>query len=83
MRILQNTAEAMAPDSRIIIDEYALPDEKAPLNLVTYDILMMTNVSGIERSLGHYRELFDKAGLELVDVWRTSVDSVLEVKLKQ
>ena len=73
----------MAPDSRVIIDEMPLPDEKAPLNLVTYDILMMANVCGIERSIGHYKELLDQAGLELVDVWRSSLDSVLEVKLKQ
>jgi hypothetical protein len=59
-----------------------LPEEKAPLNLVTYDVLMMINACGIERSIGHYREMLDKVGLELVDVWRSSLDSVLEVKLK-
>ena len=73
----------MVSDSRIIIDENPLPDEKAPLNLVTYDVLMMVNVCGIERSMGHYRELLDRAGLELVGVWRSNLDSVLEVKLKE
>ena len=73
----------MAPDSRIIIDEMALPDEKVPLNLVTYDLLMMVNLSGIERTIGHYKELFEKVGLELVGAWRSSLDSVLEVRLKQ
>jgi SAM-dependent methyltransferase len=83
LKILQNVAAALAPDSRVIIDEMPLPDEKAPLNLVTYDVLMMINVCGIERSLGHYGKLLDKAGLELVGVSRSSLDSVLEVKLKE
>jgi hypothetical protein len=80
--ILRNIKDAMAPDSRIIIDEMCLPDEKAPLHLVLYDLLMMIQVAGIERTIGHYRELLAGLGLELVGVWRSSVDCVLEVKLR-
>jgi hypothetical protein len=80
--ILRNLKDAMAPDSRIIIDEMCLPDEKAPLHLVQYDLLMMIQVAGIERTIGHYRELLGGVGLELVGVWRSRVDSCLEVKLR-
>ncbi|KPI40484.1 Demethylsterigmatocystin 6-O-methyltransferase [Cyphellophora attinorum] len=81
LSILRNVAAAMSPVSRIIIDEMPLPDEKASLSLVQYDLLMMINVNGIERTFGHYRELLSQAGLEIVDVWRTQLDTVLEVKL--
>ena len=81
-QILKNTAAAMNEDSRIIIDENPLPDEKAPIDLVAYDVLMMLNVSGIERTIGHYKDILDECGLQLVHAYPTKLDTVLEVKLK-
>ena len=80
--ILQHTAEAMDEHSTLIIDEMPLPDEKAPLEKVTYDILMMINVSGIERTIRHWKRLLDDSGLELKGVHESALDTALEVKLK-
>ena len=82
-QILSNTAAAMSEDSRIIIDEMPLPDEKAPLDLVSYDVLMMLNVSGIERTIEHWKELLDSCGLELIATYPSKLDTALEIKLKQ
>lgn len=81
-RILSNIAAAMDQESTIIVDEMPLPDEKAPLDLVTYDVLMMLNVSGIERTIGDWRDLLDSCGLELVEAYPSKLDTVLEIKLK-
>jgi len=73
----------MSENSLLLVDEQCLPDAHAPLNLVTYDVLMMLNVCGIERTIGHYRGLLDEIGLELVKVWTSSLDSVIETRLKK
>ena len=80
--ILQHTAEAMDGRSTLIIDEMPLPDEKAPMEKVSYDILMMINVGGIERTIGHWKRLLNECGLELKEVHESALDSALEVKLK-
>ena len=72
----------MDEHSTLIIDEMPLPDEKAPLEKVTYDILMMINVSGIERTIAHWKRLLDDSGLELKGVHESALDTALEVKLK-
>ena len=72
----------MDSGSRIIVDEMPLPDEKAPLDLVIYDMLMMLQVSGIERTIGHWKELLDDCGLKLVGIHPTKLDTVLEIQLK-
>ena len=81
--LLRNTVAAMNERSVLCIGEFPLPDVKAPLSLVTYDVLMMLNVCGIERTVGRWRELLGEVGLELVRVWTSALDSVLEMRLRR
>lgn len=80
--ILTHTAAAMAPDSRVLINEFPVADRDANLTTVAYDIVMMANAGGLERSVEQWRELLDSARLEFVKLWPTDRDSVIEARLK-
>ena len=43
---------------------------------------MMLNVSGIERTIGHWRDLLESCGLALIETYPSKLDTVLEIKLK-
>lgn len=85
-RILKNTALAMAPDSRLIVNDMLLPERVevgGPLLPYWTDLDMMT-IGGQERSLSDFEALFDDAGFELVEVYRAEYEfnSMLETCLK-
>lgn len=71
--------------SRILIDEFILPDTKAEARAARLDVLMMLYVSGIERDMQHWEELVGSVGLEIVEVWkpRGRRESVIECKVKR
>ena len=70
--------------SRILIDDYVLPDIGAPVRGSSMDLLMMLYCSGIERTLSQWEHLLDACGLEIVKVWgtRSDYESVIEARLK-
>ncbi len=70
--------------SRLLIDEYVLPDTGAPLRGSSMDILMMMFCSGMERTKSQWVELLDRCGLEIVKVWapRSDFEHVIETQLK-
>ncbi|KAF2852304.1 S-adenosyl-L-methionine-dependent methyltransferase [Plenodomus tracheiphilus IPT5] len=68
IRILQNIIPAMGPESRILIDEVALPEMKVPWQVASMDIAMMSCLGGIERSKEDWASLLDRAGLKMVDL---------------
>ncbi len=80
----------MGPDSRIFIDDKALPNEKPDPNApgVEYTLalaLAMTSMfGGIERRDAHWRRLLDQVGLEVVDIrsFNFEADSVIICKKK-
>lgn len=72
----------MAPDSKLLINEFPVADRDANLTTVAYDIVMMANIGGLERTIGQWKELLDKAGLEFVKLWPTDRDSVIEARLR-
>jgi hypothetical protein len=61
--ILKTIANAMAPDSKLLIVEMLLRDPPSPLQ-AAMDLLMMS-ISGKERTLENFREITGKAGLEI------------------
>lgn len=66
--------------SRIIIVDHVLSDIKASLMQTSMDIQMMGIGAGMERSLGHWRQLLAQAGLEIRGVWwaEPGLESVIE-----
>ena len=85
-RFLSNTAEAMEKGySRLLIDDYVLPDTGAPVRGSSMDFLMMMYCSGIERSRRQWEVLLGKCGLEIVKIWgaRRDYEQVIEARLRE
>jgi hypothetical protein len=69
--------------SRLLINDYVLPETGCDLHHGLLDIAMMTLACGVERTEKQWRELLDAAGLEIVKIWSSpGVESVIETKLK-
>ena len=85
-KILRHQADAMAPDSKILIADMILPDMVQREDTYCYwlDLVMMT-FGGKERNETDWLELLDKSNLELVRVWRAPVgtQAVIEGRLKR
>jgi hypothetical protein len=83
--ILQNIADAMAPDSRLLIGEMVVPKQPAGLDMTVYwmDLCMLV-IGGKERSEKEFSTLLDSAGLKLIKIWRSKLgpQTVLETMLK-
>ena len=71
--------------SRLLIDEYVLPDTGAPGRAASMDILMMMFCSGMERTKHQWETLLAKCGLEIVKIWdaRSGFEQVIEARLKE
>ncbi|KAI4194076.1 MAG: hypothetical protein LQ350_007985 [Teloschistes chrysophthalmus] len=83
-KFLSNTAKAMTKGySRLLIDEYVLPNTGAPIRGSSMDFLMMCFCSGIERTRRQWEDLLGSCGLEIVKVWgsRTDYEQVIEARL--
>lgn len=70
--------------SRILIDDYLLPDTGADRRAAAMDFLMFVFAQGMERSKGQWEDLLDGVGLEIVKIWRgeTGLECVIEAKVK-
>lgn len=68
IRILQNLTPALAPESRIVIDEVVLPDTNVPWQCAFMDLTMAASLGGCERSRDEWDSLLGRAGLQIVDV---------------
>jgi hypothetical protein len=71
--------------SRLLIDDYVLPNMGAPDRGSSMDILMMMFCSGMERTVRQWQDLLDACGLEFTHVWNTRSDyeSVIKAQLKE
>ena len=84
-KILRRTIDAMESEySRILIDEFIMPETGADARQASVDVLMLLNVGGTERGLRQWEELIASVGLEIVRVWepRGRRESVIECKVK-
>jgi hypothetical protein len=66
--ILQQIADAAAPDSRILICELIL--DNPPMQAAAQTDLVVMNMSGKERTVKMFAELTEKVGLKIVKVHR-------------
>jgi hypothetical protein len=83
--ILSQVVKVMKPDSLVLISDMVMPARvgEADLPAATMDNIMFT-LGGKERTEAMFKDLFDKAGLEMVKVWRASAGAgaLVEAKLK-
>lgn len=82
VKFLSNTAQAMESGySRMLIDDYVLPDTKAPVRGASMDLLMMLFCGGIERTRRQWDALLERCGLRVERVWgnRSDYESIIEV----
>lgn len=87
IEFVKNTASAMGPDSRLVICDMLVPDmvdvhENMDLYWLDMALLCMT---GKEKKKAEFIEIFDAAGLELVNIYPSSFGktAMLEAKLKR
>ena len=70
-QILLNQVQAMEKGwSKLLIDDWVIPDKGVALMPAMLDISMMTLLSGLERTEKQWRDLMDGVdGLEIVKIW--------------
>ncbi|MFI1918427.1 methyltransferase [Nocardia sp. NPDC020380] len=79
-RILANCAAAMPAHARLYVIERLLPDDNATSLAPAWDVHMLCNVGGRERTLPHFRALLSSADLHLREVQPLPMDfALLEV----
>lgn len=85
--ILKNVVPAMGPDSRLIICDMLVPERVeigGPMELYWLDFSLMT-ISGREKTLKEFNDMFEEVGLELVKVYPSAIGktAMLETRLKK
>jgi hypothetical protein len=63
--ILENVKKAMKPTSKVVVVEFALPEDATPSMAHFMDLNMLVMLDGRERTKDQYGALFAKAGLRL------------------
>lgn len=76
--ILSHLAEAMAPDSKVLITEQIMPNPPTALNAWT-DLCMM-NLGGKERTEEMFGELVASAGLKMVGLHKSLATDVAVIE---
>ncbi|MGW1278832.1 methyltransferase [Streptomyces tsukubensis] len=77
--ILRNCRTALAPGGRVLVIDAVIPDDDAPHQAKTLDLMMMASLTGRERTEADFSRLFAAAGLRLDRVVPTpAVLSVVE-----
>ncbi|KAI5863063.1 O-methyltransferase-like protein [Durotheca rogersii] len=84
IKLLKNTASAMGPTSRLIICDMILPDrvEDGLMQLYWLD-LCLVSMSGKIRTVGEFQNLFQRSGLELVQVYRSNLNNVAMLEARR
>ncbi|MFB7665859.1 methyltransferase [Kitasatospora sp. NPDC056138] len=77
LAILRQCARAMPDHAGLLIVERLLPEDGAPSLAVAWDLHMLCNVGGRERTAGHYRRLLAEAGFELLTISDLPLDGNL------
>jgi demethylsterigmatocystin 6-O-methyltransferase len=66
--ILKNLIPALSPDSRILIDDLVLPNEKVHWQAAQIDLTMMSALGSKERTEEQWHALIDAAGLQILNI---------------
>lgn len=79
LKILENCNAVMAAGNKLLLVESVIPPGNDPFMGKFLDLTMMLIPGGKERTEAEYRELYDKAGFDLVRIVPTSTEvSVIE-----
>jgi hypothetical protein len=79
LTILRNCHAVMSPGNKLLLVESVIPPGNDPFMGKFLDLTMMLIPGGKERTADEYRELYDKAGFDLVRIVPTSTEvSVVE-----
>jgi demethylsterigmatocystin 6-O-methyltransferase len=81
IRLLQNTAAALGPDSVILIDDMVLPNAGVHWHATQLDMVMMVGFASMERTEDQWHSLIEKAGLKINNVYtytNSLRDSIIE-----
>ena len=84
IEILSLTASAMTKGySKILLNEFVIPDQGASLIAAQVDITMMVALAGAERTESQFKELAKVSGLKIVHIWGDDPDTerILELEL--
>jgi hypothetical protein len=63
---LKNAREVIGPDGKLLVIEYALPENNEPHLGHTIDLWLMLMLGARDRTLAEYTELFAKAGFQVI-----------------
>ena len=77
LRILRNCAAVVPEAGELFVIERLLPEDDSPSLAAAWDIHMMCNVGGRERTAHHYRDLLHSAGFEVSRQHRLPLDAAL------
>lgn len=66
--ILQNVVAAMTPESRVVINEFLVPEVAADAETCWVDLVMLT-FAGTERTAPQFEAILDAAGLKLTEIY--------------
>lgn len=77
LTILRRCARAMAPGSELLLVERLLPTDARLSLAVAWDLHMLCNVGGRERTEGHYRRLLDEAGFDFASCHELPLQAAL------
>ena len=75
--LLKRCAAAMPEQAELLIIERLLPEDESLSLAVAWDIQMMCNVGGRERTVSQYRELLAESGFELFGQHPLPLDAAL------
>lgn len=76
LTILRRCADAMPPHATLLVVERLLPEPESDSLAAAWDIHMLCNVGGRERTESHYRSLLATAGFDLVDRKELALEAV-------
>ncbi|MFF7946700.1 methyltransferase [Streptomyces griseorubiginosus] len=77
LTILRRCAQSMAPGSELLLIERLLPTDARLSLAVAWDLHMLCNVGGRERTEDHYRRLLDEAGLNFASCHELPLQAAL------
>jgi hypothetical protein len=77
LRILHTCAATIPEHGELIVIERLLAEDESPSLAAAWDIHMMCNVGGRERTAGHYRRLLGNAGFEVTEQHPLPLDATL------
>jgi len=82
--MLRHIVAAMDPEkSRLLIDDFVVPDTNVHWLTANLDLVMWLYFSGMERTMPQWKILFEAVDLELVRVWSTSSSSCNVIELRK